>query len=173
MTKFGGFNVVYVEVNNDPRIDIGGSIGGAINIASSENGKVVTLMDNVEAGAAVGDAAAGALTVAVSNQNDVAIGDYDISDATQNEVISKVRGRGYAQGAEVNIGEQGRLGGAGRAPAGVGASGWARGPACTAFPHGSGARRAGLWAEAGLAAMQGLAAAGWPSHRTQLLAAPT
>jgi trimeric autotransporter adhesin len=101
---FGGANVIYETTEVRPRIDVGMSIGGAINIASSENGKVVALVDNVDAGAAVGDAASGSLTVAVSNQNDVLIGDYDISDATQNEVIARVRGRGYAQGGQVNIG---------------------------------------------------------------------
>jgi hypothetical protein len=122
---FGGANVIYETTEVRPRIDVGMSIGGAINIASSENGKVVALVDNVDAGAAVGDAASGSLTVAVSNQNDVLIGDYDISDATQNEVIARVRGRGYAQGGQVNIGERRRHGccGAGLRVVGMGVGG--------------------------------------------------
>ena len=44
------------------------------------------------------------VTAAVANDGNVLIGDYDNSDATQNEVIAKVRGRGTAQGGMINIG---------------------------------------------------------------------
>jgi len=110
-TNGGASNIIYSMTNNDPRADAGAAIAGTINIGSSakrkllQNTKVVLLNDNVEASTAVGEAAAGLLNVGVSNTNNVLIGDYDTSDATQNEVISKVRGRGEAQGGMVNIGE--------------------------------------------------------------------
>lgn len=47
---------------------MGQSLAGSINIGSSESGKVVLLTDSLDAAAAVGDAAAGSLTIGVSNQ---------------------------------------------------------------------------------------------------------
>ena len=66
--------------------------------------QVVLLNDNVQASSAVGEAIAGLVNVGVSNDGGVLIGDYDNSDATQNEVVAKVRGRGEAQGGMINIG---------------------------------------------------------------------
>jgi len=98
-------NTVFSQTNNDPRSDAGAAIAGTINIGTTAAGKVVLLNDNVEASAAVGEALAGLVNVGVSNDGSVLIGDYDSSDATQNEVIAKVRGRGTAQGGMINIGE--------------------------------------------------------------------
>jgi hypothetical protein len=97
-------NIIYTITDNDPRADAGAAIGGTINIGTAPAGKVVLLNDNMESSAAVGEAAAGVINVAVANDGNVLIGDYDNSDATQNEVIAKVRGRGTAQGGMINIG---------------------------------------------------------------------
>ena len=103
--KNGYANTIYSTTNNDPRSDAGAAIGGTINIGTTPAGKVVLLNDNVEASAAVGEALSGVLNLGVSKAGSVLIGDYDNSDATQNEVIAKVRGRGTAQGGMINIGE--------------------------------------------------------------------
>lgn len=121
-TDSGGGNVVFMNLKTQTRADVGASVGGSINIGSTENGKIVELNDNTDAGTAVGDATSGALNIAVSNNNDVLIGDYDNSDATQNEVLAKVRGRGEAQGAQVNIG--GWSGGWGRGRGSGAGVGW-------------------------------------------------
>jgi hypothetical protein len=107
----GFSNTIYSITNNDPRSDAGAAIGGTINIGTSPAGKVVLLNDNVEAASAVGESLSGLLNVAVANDGNVLIGDYDNSDATQNEVIAKVRGRGTAQGGMINIGAHCAAGG--------------------------------------------------------------
>jgi hypothetical protein len=100
-------NVIFSSTNNNPRTDAGAAIAGTVNIGTTPTGKVVLLNQNVESGAAVGESLAGLLNLAVSNDGDVLIGDYDNSDATQNEVIAKVRGRGEGQGGMINIGGSG------------------------------------------------------------------
>ena len=109
LSKNGEPNILYSITNNDPRSDAGAAIGGTINIGTAAAGKVVLLNDNMESSAAVGESLAGLLNVGIANTGSVLIGDYDNSDATQNEVISKVRGRGEAQGVMVNIGERAAL----------------------------------------------------------------
>jgi hypothetical protein len=110
--------------------------------------KVVLLNDNMEASLGVGDAAAGVVNVGIANQGNVLIGDYDNSDATQNEVIARVRGRGYAQGGMVNVGECAR----GWGPGGSGVGGPGLGQALPADfparPPGLGARPASVPAQA-------------------------
>jgi hypothetical protein len=127
--NFGGDgapNIIYSITNNDPRADAGAAIGGTINIGTTARKlleapeaeadaaagpsrkllqKVVLLNDNMESSTGVGEAAAGVVNVAIANNGNVLIGDYDNSDATQNEVIARTRGRGYAQGGMINIGE--------------------------------------------------------------------
>jgi hypothetical protein len=100
-----GGNIIYNEVATQGRIDVGATVVGSMAVDVAETNKVVIVNDNTDAAAAVGTSTAGAINIGISNNNDVLIGDYDNSDATQNEVTSKVRGRGSAQAGMFNLGE--------------------------------------------------------------------
>jgi hypothetical protein len=81
-----------------------GSVG-YLNIQKSYAGKVaIRNYPGATAATAVGNAAAGGVSVAYAEGGKAQIGDYDVeNDSPENDVAATVRGRGTAEAGQINI----------------------------------------------------------------------
>jgi len=92
-------NNIYSEIDNKANNDAGAAQAGYLNMQKSYAGKVaVRNYPGATAATAVGNAAAGGVTVAYSEAGKAQVGDYDAeNDSPENDVAATTRGRGSAE----------------------------------------------------------------------------
>lgn len=98
-------NNIYSEIDNRANADAGAANAGFLNIQRSYGSKVaIRNFPGAAAATAIGNAAAGGVSLAYSETGKAQIGDYDQeNDTPENDVAATTRGRGTAEAGLISI----------------------------------------------------------------------